>query len=599
MADASSRMEQKDKYIAVIDQDTVTDEVRDIALKYDPLNRSGRGDGFHVTDDGELHIDDENVMEEHKLIQKKIPNDAIQILRLPAERGQLVHQYGENGFRLYELPAPVDGQVVGLLGRNGVGKSTALKILAGLLTPNLGAYDQDRDWDTIIAEFKGTDLQNYLEQLKAGDVTAAYKPQQMDRIPDQFSGNVRELLAANDERGVLADVVDTFDLDLIIDRALDDLSGGELQRVGIAATVVKDADIYLIDEPSSYLDVGQRLTVARALRELAATGTRVIAVEHDLATLDLLSDNIHILYGDPGGFGVVSTPLSVRNGINQFLDGHLRGENMRIREESIDFLTRKERLVREDTPIMEFPALEKSFDTFTAETAGGTLYQDEVLGIFGQNALGKTTFAKMLAGALTPDNTDLAVNVDISYKPQYIDAAFEGTVRRLLSSEVDIYDQAFKTRIKKPFDLEPLYEQPVEDLSGGELQRVGIALALARDADVYLLDEPSAYLDVDRRVQLAKQLRTFVEKNETAVMLIDHDLLLLDYVCDRAMVFDGDPGVAGHGHAPEPIRDGVNRFLETIDLTFRRDPNTGRPRANKPGSQKDTAQQESGDYYAE
>jgi ATP-binding cassette subfamily E protein 1 len=71
------------EYVAIIDQDKVTDEVRDIALKYDPLNRSGK-EGFHVTDDGELHIDDVFVMKEHKLIEKKIPNDAIEIVPLPS-----------------------------------------------------------------------------------------------------------------------------------------------------------------------------------------------------------------------------------------------------------------------------------------------------------------------------------------------------------------------------------------------------------------------------------------------------------------------------------------------------------------------------------
>lgn len=596
MVDAASRIAQKDKYVAVIDQDLVTDEVRDIALKYDPLNRSGRGEGFHVTDDGELHIDDENVMEEHKLIEKKIPNDAIKILRLPAERGQLVHQYGENTFRLYELPSPVDGKVVGLLGRNGVGKSTALNILAGQLKPNLGAFREERDWDEIIREFRGTEVQRYLERLKDGEVSAAYKPQHVDMIPQKYEGKVRALLERNDERDALERITASMDLKGVLDRNLADLSGGELQRTAIAATALKDADIYLVDEPSSYLDVGQRLKIARALRELARERP-VIVVEHDLATLDLLSDNIHILYGDPGGFGVVSNPLSVRKGINQFLDGTLREENVRIRAERIDFLTRKERIVKQEEEILNFPALEKAFDAFTLATEPGSLYRNEVLGIFGQNALGKTTFAKMLAGAITPDNTDIETYLTISYKPQYIDAP-DGTVRELFSSEVNIYGQEFKTWIATPFDIKPLYESRVQDLSGGELQRVGIALCLARDADVYLLDEPSAYLDVDRRVQLAKQLRSFVEKTETSCMLIDHDLLLLDYVSDRAMVFEGNPGNTGIGRAPENIRDGVNRFLKTMNITFRRDPNTGRPRANKPGSQKDQEQKKAGDYYA-
>ncbi|MDY6762070.1 MAG: ribosome biogenesis/translation initiation ATPase RLI [Candidatus Nanohaloarchaea archaeon] len=588
----------KDRYVAVIDQDKVTDEVRDIATKYDPLNRSGRGEGFHVDDDGELHIDDENVMEEHRLIEKKIPNDAVKILRLPVEEGQLVHQYGENSFRLYELPAPVEGQVVGLLGRNGVGKSTALQILAGLLTPNLGGYDEQPAMDDVIDRFRGTAIQNHLEAVRDGEVDAAYKPQQVDRIPDQHSGTVHDLLAENDEQDRLDELAAALEIETVLDRSLDDLSGGELQRVAVAATLLQDADLYLVDEPSSYLDIGQRLSLAELLREVAADGAKVVVVEHDLAALDLLADTVHLLYGEPGGFGVVSNPLSVKNGINRFLEGELPDENLRIRDEAIDFHTRKERRVDTEQEILSFPAMEKSFDTFSLETAAGSIHEQEVLGVLGRNALGKTTFAKMLAGELQPDTATVDVAASISYKPQYIDTEFDGTVRMLLRQEADIHSQRFKTRIKNPFDLEQLYENRVQDLSGGELQRVGIAAALGRDADMYLLDEPSAYLDVDRRVQLAKQLRTFVEAEETACMVIDHDLMLLDYVADRSIVFHGEPGVEGRATAPLGAADGINRFLADIGITFRRDPDTGRPRANTPGSQKDEEQKDEEDFFA-
>ncbi|MFB6294181.1 MAG: ribosome biogenesis/translation initiation ATPase RLI, partial [Candidatus Nanohaloarchaea archaeon] len=390
--------------------------------------------------------------------------------------------------------------------------------------------------------------------------------------------------------------MDRLDLEAIADRDLAALSGGELQRVAVAATLLRDADLYLVDEPSSYLDVGQRLELARLLRDVAEE-RKVMVVEHDLATLDLLSDTIHILYGEPGGFGVVSDPMGVRTGINRFLEGMLPGQNLRIREDAIDFHTRKERAVDVEGEVLSFPALEKSFDGFALETAAGSIHEQEVIGILGRNALGKTTFAKMLAGALEPDAGE-APAATISYKPQYMESEFDGTARELLMQHTDIYSQSFETRIKEPFDLEPLYDTNVQDLSGGELQRVGIALALARDADLYLLDEPSAYLDVDRRVQLAKELRRFVEREETACMVIDHDLMLLDYVADRAMVFEGEPGVRGEATAPISAEDGINRFLATMDITFRRDPDTARPRANKPGSQKDSEQQEEGDYFA-
>lgn len=596
MAGPESRTAQKDRYAAIIDQDDVTEEVRNIALNYDPLNRSGR-EGFHVTEGGELHIDDEKVIEEHRIIENRIPNDAIKIVRLPAERGQLVHQYGENGFRLYELLAPAEGSVVGLLGANGVGKSTALRILGDLLKPNLGAFDDEKEWDEIVREFRGTAMQNYLERLREGDVQSAFKPQRVDRIPERYSGDVRTLLEARDERDASDAAIERLELDEILDRDVDELSGGELQRVAIAATVVADADTYLIDEPSSYLDVGQRLTVARVLETLAEQ-KRVVVVDHDLITLDLMADTVHLLYGEPGGFGVVSRPLSTRRGINQFLEGHLRAENVRIREEALDFLHRSDRPATDGEPIAEFPPLTKEFRSFSLRTEAGTIYPEEVLGIFGRNGLGKTMFAKMVAGVTEPDTGEMADGIRISYKPQHVAPSFDGSVRKLFETEVDIYTREFEANIEQSFDIEPLYERDVRDLSGGELQRVSIALALARSADVYLLDEPSAYLDVDRRMSLVTRLRAFVKRESAPCLVIDHDLLLLNYVSDRAMVFEGNPGTSGIGRSPQPVREGINRFLKTVGVTFRRDPNTGRPRANKPGSQKDREQKASGNYYA-
>lgn len=597
MGDPQSRATRKGRYVAVIDQEKVTDEVRDIALKYDPLARAGRRGGFHVTDDGELHIDDENVIEEHKIIEKKIPNDAIKIVRLPAERGQLVHQYGENGFRLYELPAPSEGSVVGVLGPNGVGKSTALRVLGGLLRPNLGAFDDGPDWDAIVRAFRGTAVQRYLEHLRAGEIEPAYKPQRVDRIPEQYSGPVRTLLEARDERNELASLVDRLALTELMDRTVDELSGGELQRMAIAATIAADADVYLIDEPSSYLDVGQRLAVARVLAALA-DGHRVVVVDHDLIALDLASDTAQIFYGEPGGFGVVSRPRSTRRGINQFLAGYLRTENVRIREDAVDFRRRRARSIGDGEPVLEFPPLTKAFPSFSLEVDGGAIRRREVLGIFGRNGLGKTTFAKLLAGELAPDTGELDASLEISYKPQYVDPSFDGTVRELFGTAVDVYSQEFSTLIQAPFDVEPLFDREVQQLSGGELQRVSIAFALARSADLYVLDEPSAYLDVDRRTSLAAHLRSFVKQTERPCLVIDHDLMFLEYVADRAMVFEGDPGTRGVGRSPQPVRHGMNRFLRDVDVTFRTDPTTGRPRANKPGSRKDREQKKANNYYA-
>ncbi|AZH25990.1 ribosome biogenesis/translation initiation ATPase RLI [Haloplanus aerogenes] len=585
---------QSEEYVAIIDQDKVTDEVRNIAVKYDPLNRSGH-EGFHVTDEGDLHIDDSKVMREHKLIEKKIPNDAIRIVPLPSETGQLVHQYGENGFRLYNLPAPDEGSVIGLLGRNGIGKTTALRILAGELVPNFGTPD-GASWDRAIESFRGTTLQTHLERLRDGSVITAYKSQRVDSLSDTDGETVRQRLTSRStDPGRL---VDELGLRSISDRSLGDLSGGERQRVAIATTLLSDADLYLFDEPSSFLDAKQRSTVSQVIHErVRDTDASAIVIEHDLAMLDLLSDGIHILYGDSGGFGVVSQRLSVRAGINQFLDGYLTEENVQIRGDAIEFPSASERGSPNEDTIFEYPRLQKEFPGFALSVDPGQIYAGESIGIVGENALGKTTFVKLLAGSIEADSGAVQGTLSVSYKPQYMTPDSQETVHEQFTAVTDTHSRRFKTWIRDPFDLEVLYDRPLDSLSGGELQRVGIALCLARDADLYLIDEPSAFLDVDRRVSLADEIHRFSKRTDHPILVVDHDLFVIDRVADRLVVFEGSPGDHGHANPPQSVRDGMNAFLSSLEITFRRDERTGRPRVNKPGSQLDREQKSNGEYY--
>lgn len=585
-------------FIVAIDQEKIEpDLARETVINYDPLNRAGKEGGFYLTDEGELHIDNEDVMEAHKMAINKYPyDDAIQLIRLDREFGEKIHQFGENAFRLYGLPAPQDGRVVGILGRNGIGKSTALKILSGDIHPNLGEFEKDPGWDEILAKYRGTELQNHFKELKEGDVDASYKPQQVDKIPSFHDGKVRELIEEKDERGVMSEICKSLEVEKLLDREIDELSGGELQRVAIAATLVKDASLYVIDEPSSFLDVKQRLNVAKTVSNLGED-RQVLMVEHDLATMDLASSSTHVFHGEPGAYGMVSNSFSTRQGINQYLDGYLKSHNLRIRDDSINFDRTKRSQVENKPVVLEYPEFVKSFGEteFSMNSESGKLHEEEILGILGENGVGKTTFAKMLAGALETDKGD-SPEASISYKPQYLEAQDE-KVESVLREYVNPKSKKFKTRIAEPLELENLYEQNLKDLSGGELQRVGIAICLSRDADVYLLDEPSAYLDVESRVELGKTLKRFARKTEKPLMVIDHDLLLMDYIADRAMIFTGEPGEKGEATEPMKIGDAMNNFLKEVNLTFRKDPETGRPRANKEGSQKDQEQRKNNEFY--
>ncbi|OYT57231.1 MAG: ribosome biogenesis/translation initiation ATPase RLI [Candidatus Aenigmarchaeota archaeon ex4484_14] len=581
--------------IAVIDYELCDPKKCDFAcMKICPRNRAGEEciSKKEIVCKGVkrvVPVIDENMCIGCALCVKKCPKKAISVVNTPEQLKEApVHRFGKNAFILFRLPIPVKG-VVGMLGPNGVGKTTALKILAGEIKPNLGSVDKEPDWSSIVKTYRGNELQSYLEKLSQGHIKTAYKPQ-----------NVSDLIKETKEagsaflEGVSKEIIDTLEIKHCIDRESNTLSGGELQRVAIARTASQDADIYYFDEPSSYLDVRQRMNMAKLIRGIAQDKP-VLVVEHDLATLDFLADRIHVFYGVPAVFGVVSKPYSALNGINIFLNGYIREDNVRIRQ-PITFEHSLRPEIKSKEAAIEFGTIEKSFKSFSMLVEPGKIYKEQILGIFGANGLGKTTFAKILAGTLKPDKGKITENIKISYKPQYLSSSFDGTVADILAAVKDPYSIEFKSELLEPLGIVRLLERQTKNLSGGELQRVAIALCLAREADSYLLDEPSAYLDIDQRLAVAKILRDHITRTETSVCVIDHDLLFLSYLSDHAMVFTGESGKRGHA-VSMPLNQGFNQFLKEVGITFRQDPETKRPRANKLGSQKDTEQKEQGKYF--
>ncbi len=596
--------------IAVVDLDRCQpDRCNYECSNYCPPNRTGkecitlRGEDTAEGQPEQVRISEEICLgEKCGICVEKCPFDAIEIINLPQElTDDPAHRYGENAFSLYGLPAPQEGKVTGILGPNGIGKTTAVRILAGELEPNLGRYGDPPGWDEVLEAYRGTELQDYIAAVRDGNVTVARKPQYVDQIPNQFDGNTRELLERTDERDALDALVERLSIGPVMEQSIDDLSGGELQRVALAATLARDTDFYFLDEITPYLDIGQRVTAARLIRELAEEeGKSMLVVEHDLAILDLLADTLHVAYGEPGAYGVITTPKSVRNGINEYLAGYLENENMRIRPTPIQFEEHAPRQVTAADTLVEYPDLTKSYGEgeFSLEVEGGEIRRNEVLGIVGPNGIGKSTFAKLLTGALEPDEGDADLDLEISYKPQYVTIDQHVRVDAFLASITDQFGSSYwNTEIAGPLQLERIMEQNLADLSGGERQRVAIAACLSDSADLYLLDEPSAHLDVEQRVQATSAIRRYAEQQGATVLVIDHDIYMMDLLADRLMVFDGEPAVHGRAGTPQPMRDGMNEFLANLEVTFRRDERTSRPRINKPDSQLDREQRRQGEYY--
>ena len=583
--------------IAVIDRELCKPKKCNyLCVRVCPKNRSGE-DCITIEETTKFPLINEEICIGCGICVHKCPFGAIKIVNLPEKLEEKpIHRFGRNQFVLFRLPYPVPGEVVGLIGSNGLGKTTALLILSGQIKPNLGK-GKGIDFSELIKIFRGTELQNYLEKLQNKEIKVSYKLQRVDKISETYSGKVSKLLKKTDERGILNDLISRFGIEEIIDNEIENISGGELQRVAIAASLAKDADIYYFDEPTSFLDVFQRLEVSKAIREFCKDRS-VIVADHDLATLDFLADRIHIFYGTPSVYGIVSNPYSVRSGINTFLEGYIKDDNVRIRPTSIRFEHTYIQATRGFRTLIQFNDISKKLGNFRLNIKKGELYQKEVLGIMGANALGKTTFARILAGEIKPDSGEITGEVKISYKSQYPRTDYDGTVRQLLKSVAkDFSTSNYKSEIISPLGLERLLERKVMKLSGGELQRVAIAVALSKEADIYLLDEPSAFLDVEMRLVLASMIRKIVERRECSAMIVDHDLLFLSQISDRGMVFLGKPGKEGYGEEPSSVEKAFNLFLSKVGVTFRKDPQTGRPRANKLDSKLDKEQKEKGKYF--
>jgi ATP-binding cassette subfamily E protein 1 len=553
-----------------------------------PVNRNGKKCITH--EEGQKPVISEELCIGCIICEHKCPFGAITIVNTALDLNEPIHSYGVNSFRLYGLPTPKENSTLGFVGRNGTGKTTIIKILNGEIIPNFGEKDISKE--DVINYYKGKEEQAFFEKLYKGNMSFAIKPQNIEII--NAKGSVEDLLKKVDTTNRLKEVVEDLNLETLLKKDASKLSGGEFQKIAIAATGLKDADLYFFDEPTSFLDIRERLRVARFIRKLS-TNKSVVVIEHDLILLDYLSDFVNLIYGKPSVYGVASQLKTTREGINDYLEGYARDENYRFREYAIDFFSGERVENKKDAEkIVEWEKITKTLGDFNLEVENNFLYKNDVVGVVGPNGIGKTTLMKILAGELKSDTGKINSKVTVSYKPQYVSYTGEKTVKELFE-EIDL--NKIKTTLIDPLEINVLLEKKAKNLSGGELQRVSIALCLGREADLYLLDEPSAYLDVEQRINVGKTIRNHISLNDSASLIIDHDLTFIDYVSDKIMVFKGESAKKGFATGPFSVSKGMNELLKYLDITVRRDKDTKRPRINKYDSVLDREQKKEGNYY--
>lgn len=508
--------------------------------------------------------------------KKGCPFDAVKMVQIPNElEGEQVHRYGENGFRLYRLPRLRQNTVIGILGRNGIGKSTLVAILKGNIVPPCGSV-------------KSPETCAMLEGISVGRLTTFVKEQKIIEFAKK-----NRTMRFNFDLSPLGAFLDMHELDGKTPR---EMSGGQVQRLMCFLALTSSSDILVFDEPMNHLDVHMRLRMAEAIRSVSHNRT-VIVIEHDLTMLDYLADTVHILYGTPGAFGVVSHPMTASHAIRAVFEGYIKVDNMRFRDHiiSLSGLDLNEQTELEDCAPISLPKTIVHAGSFSCTFLGGFVPSRAALVvIIGENGTGKTTLVKHFASTL---------GSSIAIMEQLSSSSSDDTLVMDALHNTGTIDSAFRSDILRPLGVEPLFNRHIRELSGGELQRVRITQCLLKDAEITLLDEPSSHLDIEQRVILAKILKRFAIHRNKLVFVVEHDMMVAVSLGaetrSHVVVFERTSALASFAQLL-PFKPGLNQFLRRANMTFRSDTqgtDHPRPRINKLGSVKDREQKASGVFY--
>ena len=485
------------------------------------------------------------------------------------------------------------GERVGLIGRNGTGKSSLLRIVAGQRSPDDGAVQRQSGLTTALVEQEPPldERQNVFQAVAGGlaahaDLLAAYEAAaaRLEHAPDEAGLEELARLQAALEAGGgwsfksrLEAVLQRFALDGTLEVA--QLSGGQKKRVALARALVAEPDILLLDEPTNHLDLETIRWLEDLLRGLRGA---VVLITHDRSFLDAVATRIveldrGRLRSYPGNYAAYrqrkAQELEAERLENARFDKLLAQEEVWIRKGVEARRTRNEgrvrrlealrveRAARRDQTgnarlavdagersgklVAELLNVTKAFgDKVVVRDFSTTVMRGDKFGLIGPNGAGKSTLLKLILGELQPDRgkVRLGTNLQIAYfdqmRGQLDDAASVADTIAPGSEWIEIGGQRKHVMsYLGDFLFSPeRARSPVASLSGGERNRLLLARLFARPANVLVLDEPTNDLDIDTLELLEELLQDYAG----TVFLVSHDRTFLDNVVTQTIAAEGD-----------------------------------------------------------